>query len=250
VGTTDVDHDSGPDDVRISREEARYLLDIVGTLYPSARGVEPISSYSSLRPLLRDEGATATTTSREHRIWNTPDGLLHISGGKYTTYRLMSEEAADSIADEIAPELRSVHLTAQTPLAGNARGQLEKLRAQAAALSAESGVPLADVMAALRDYGLATPELIHKAVSSSSELPKLYTARIAYAVQREMACHLYDLMFVSTYWGYEERWTTASLEPLAREMGGHLGWSKKRVQEEVRAVLDVLASPAIFEESR
>jgi glycerol-3-phosphate dehydrogenase len=250
VGTTDVDHDSGPDEVRISCEESRYLLDIVTTLYPSARGVVPVSSYSSLRPLLRDEGATATTTSREHRIWNTADGVLHISGGKYTTYRLMSEEAADSIADEIAPELRTVHLTARTPLGGNTRRQIEELRAQAAGLSGESGVPLGDVMAAVRDYGVAAPELVRRAASLASELPKLHAARIAHAVEHEMACRLYDLMFVSTYWGYEERWTTASLRPLAREMGGHLGWPEERVQEEIQAVLDVLASPAMFEASR
>src|SRR5687768_4302373 len=76
VGTTDVDHEAGPDRVRISAEEIRYLLEIVTTLYPAARGVEPVSSYSSLRPLLRDESASATATSREHKIWNTPDGIL------------------------------------------------------------------------------------------------------------------------------------------------------------------------------
>jgi glycerol-3-phosphate dehydrogenase len=250
VGTTDVDHQSGPDQVHISREEVRYLLDIVTALYPAARSVEPISSYSSLRPLLREEAATATSTSREHRIWNTPDGVLHISGGKYTTYRLMSEEAADSITGEIAPELRAVHLTAQTPLGENTRPKLDELRARAAAISRESGMPPEDVIATLRDYGVAMPALVRRAASLSSDLPKIQAARIAHAVECEMACRLYDLMFVSTYWGYEERWTAASLEPFAREMGRYHGWSGTRVHSEVQFVMQALASPVTVEASQ
>ncbi len=114
VGTTDVDHQSGPDDVRISVEEAEYLLGVVNRLFPAARA-RPLAGFSSLRPLLRDESASATRTSREHRIWNSADGVLHVAGGKYTTYRLMSEEAADLVAREIAPPLDGLHPTRRTP---------------------------------------------------------------------------------------------------------------------------------------
>lgn len=116
VGTTEVDHEGGADDVRISAAEVRYLLKIVRRLFPGARGVEPIAAYSALRPLLREEGTSAMRTSREHRIWNAADGVLHVAGGKYTTYRLMSEEAADAVAREVAPRLAGLHVTAESPL--------------------------------------------------------------------------------------------------------------------------------------
>jgi glycerol-3-phosphate dehydrogenase len=96
VGTTDVDHQTGADQVRISWEESEYLKSIVGRLFPKYRG-EPVASYSSLRPLIAQTGRSATSTSREHRIWESGDGVLHISGGKYTTYRSMSEELVDMI---------------------------------------------------------------------------------------------------------------------------------------------------------
>jgi glycerol-3-phosphate dehydrogenase len=246
VGTTDVDHGSGPDDVRISGQEVRYLLDIVAALYPAARQVEPISSYSSLRPLIRDENSSATSTSREHRIWNTPEGVLHISGGKYTTYRLMSEEAAEMVVEEVAPQLKNSHLTAQTPLGGNTRTRLEEMRAAAADLAAESGISPEEVSAILRDYGVGTPDLLHEAPAAGG----LQAARIARAVHFEMACRLYDLLFVSTYWGYEKRWDAASLTPLAREMGKHLHWQEAAVQSEVESVLSVLSSPALQEQLR
>ena len=64
--------------------------------FPGYRG-EPISSYSALRPLIAETGHSATSTSREHNIWETADGVLHIAGGKYTTYRAMSEELVDTL---------------------------------------------------------------------------------------------------------------------------------------------------------
>ncbi len=129
VGTTDEDHKEGPDRVRISSEESRYLLAIVHKLFPSRTDAAPVSTFSSLRPLVRTSVGSAASASRDHRIWNSADGILHIAGGKYTTYRLMSEEASDLVCREIAPELASVHLTAQTPFAPVERemgGQMEQ----------------------------------------------------------------------------------------------------------------------------
>ncbi len=141
VGTTDVDHEGSPDDVRISDEETRYLTTIVRRLFPSYRR-EPVSSYSALRPLIAEKGHSATSTSREHSIWETPDGVLHIVGGKYTTYRAMSEELVDML----------------TPLP-----------CRTASIPLKPG-PRPDVRQ---------------------------------AVDREYALRLSDLLYVSTYWGYE-----------------------------------------------
>jgi len=115
VGTTDVDHADSPDRVRITPAEQEYLLGVVHKLYPAHADVTPISTFSSVRPLLRERAGSAMRATREHRIWNSPDGILHIAGGKYTTYRLMSEQAADVVAKEIAPALAPLHPTSETP---------------------------------------------------------------------------------------------------------------------------------------
>jgi glycerol-3-phosphate dehydrogenase len=113
VGTTDEDHQGGPEHVHITREEQAYLLGIVRKLFPAHAGVTPISTFSSLRPLVRERKGSPTSATREHRIWNSEDGILHIAGGKYTTYRLMSEEASDLVCREIAPKLARLHVTAE-----------------------------------------------------------------------------------------------------------------------------------------
>ncbi|HYA15966.1 MAG TPA: glycerol-3-phosphate dehydrogenase/oxidase, partial [Bryobacteraceae bacterium] len=115
VGTTDVDHHGSLDDVRISPEETSYLYAIVRRLYPEYRG-EHISSYSALRPLIPEAGRSATSTSREHRIRGTADGVLHIAGGKYTTYRAMSEELVDALLPDLRPGHDYPSRTAEVPL--------------------------------------------------------------------------------------------------------------------------------------
>jgi glycerol-3-phosphate dehydrogenase len=115
VGTTDVDHDGTADSVHISDAETAYLKSIVRRLFPDYRG-EPVSSYSALRPLIAESGQSATSTSREHRIWETGDGILHISGGKYTTYRAMSEELVDTLLLDLAPGRTLPCRTAETVL--------------------------------------------------------------------------------------------------------------------------------------
>lgn len=127
VGTTDVDHQDGPDSVRISAGEFRYLRSQAEHLFPG-RTKRPVSAFSSLRPLAAPMSGSASAATREHRIWNDADGVLRISGGKYTTYRAMAEEAADMVTAGIAPALREVHLTARTPLVETPRGGLSPVR--------------------------------------------------------------------------------------------------------------------------
>jgi glycerol-3-phosphate dehydrogenase len=174
VGTTDVDHKGSPDDVHITDEETRYLTAIVRRLFPSYRG-EPVSSYSALRPLIAEKGHSATSTSREHSIRETPDGVLHIAGGKYTTYRAMSEELVDMLTPLPC-------LTAKTPL--------------------NPGPP---------------PD-------------------VRQAVEREYALRLSDLLYVSTYWGYERVPALDWIEPLAREMGALLGWDEPVIAAEIARI--------------
>jgi hypothetical protein len=58
-----------------------------------------------------------------------------------------------------------------------------------------------------------------------------------------MARRLADVLFVSTYWGYERRWDRAMLAPLAREMALTLGWTDEQLSAEVDLVLRLTGGP-------
>ncbi len=244
VGTTDVDHAGGADQAAVSGDEVRYLLAIVRGLFPRAEHMEPIAAYSSLRPLVASGAASPTSASREHRIWNSPDGVLHVGGGKYTTYRRMSEQAAGMVCGEIAPELARGCQTAQTPIGGNTHQEIAALREQAPEMAARHGLETEEVAGAIRLYGVEAPRLFAMAPESPADgLGRLELARIAWAVEHEMAHRLADLLFVSTYWGYHQPPTEVRFAPAAAAMGRLLGWDAARREREIALAVTIAALP-------
>ncbi len=244
VGTTDIDHRDGPDRTHMSLEEMNYLMSVVGRVYPRSTGVAPISCFSSLRPLVSDGSASATSASREHRIFNTSDGILRIQGGKYTTYRSMSEEAGDAIASELAPEFVRAHKTATEPLSGNSEKALGKVAAEMPRLAAHHRLPVEEVERLARDYGVHLPDLMALMPERDyGAVPRVECAQMAFAVQHEMAARLGDYMFVSTYRGYESAWDAPQLDPYACVMGSWLHWDEATRASQVQTVLEQVALP-------
>ncbi len=243
LGTTDVDHKEGPDDVRIKKDEVEYLAGIAQKLYPSAPSFSPIAAFSSLRPLIPDSTQDPAAASREHKIWNTKDNVLRILGGKYTTYRAMSEEAVDLVLKEMAPWFSSQKRTAGEPLAGNTEKALSRLKAEIPNLSDRHYLARTEMESLVREYGVHTRELLTMLPAEDfGPVTRIQYARMAYAVQHEMALRLADVFFVSTYLGYESKWDAAQLEPYSRLMGSWLGWDQAR---EAREIMNTLQSTAL-----
>lgn len=97
IGTTDTDFTGDPKDAKVTAEDVRYLLDISNQYFPGAelKPEDIISSYVGVRPLVKDESDNEGKTSREHTIKHDDRGFTFVAGGKYTTYRLMSEQIVD-----------------------------------------------------------------------------------------------------------------------------------------------------------
>ena len=60
-----------------------------------ARG-DIVGTYAGMRPLVGDPGGSTVKASREHRVAADASGLVRISGGKYTTYRVMARDVVDA----------------------------------------------------------------------------------------------------------------------------------------------------------
>ncbi len=199
IGTTDVDHNESPDNVTISSDEIRYLRSIASLVFPSSESMETLATFSSLRPLLATHGS-ATKATREHRIFFDPEGVLRITGGKFTTYRLMSEESVDMAV----PALRDIHVTAETPLNGNSAQAIEDLRAQAPALASRYSLPVKEILFLIRQYGVRAPAVLDFVPESDERgLTRIDAARLRYAVKYEMARFPADFLEVSTSLGHE-----------------------------------------------
>jgi glycerol-3-phosphate dehydrogenase len=99
IGTTDTDYKDDIDDVNVSQQDATYLVEAVKETFPSIHlsltDIE--SSWVGLRPLIHEEGKSASELSRKDEIFESPSGLFSIAGGKLTGYRKMAERVVNLI---------------------------------------------------------------------------------------------------------------------------------------------------------
>jgi len=101
VGTTDLDHDEDLDEEPvISEAELNYLLEAVHTLFPNHHlsRDDIVSSWSGIRPVIgSDEARDPSKERRDHAVWSD-NGLVTVSGGKLTTFRLIALDAINAAA--------------------------------------------------------------------------------------------------------------------------------------------------------
>jgi len=92
IGTTDVDHAHDIDEEpAISGDEIEYLLKAVQHTFPGQQlTIEDVrSTFSGIRAVINTGKKDPSKESREHAVVYE-DGLLTITGGKLTTFRLMA----------------------------------------------------------------------------------------------------------------------------------------------------------------
>ncbi|NJN28828.1 MAG: glycerol-3-phosphate dehydrogenase/oxidase [Cyclobacteriaceae bacterium] len=98
VGTTDTLVDQSLLEPRALDEEVDFILGTAGLYLAKAPGKKDIKSiFAGLRPLAANDGDGKSTKelSRHHKIFVSLSGLLTLTGGKWTTYRKMAEDAID-----------------------------------------------------------------------------------------------------------------------------------------------------------
>lgn len=108
IGTTDTDFQESPEKATVTSDDISYLLRVTNEYFPGAKITEEdiLSTYVGVRPLVKDDSDAEGKTSREHTIMSDPRGLTFVAGGKYTTYRLMSEQIVDRALKSFSIEKR------------------------------------------------------------------------------------------------------------------------------------------------
>ncbi|HRI03326.1 MAG TPA: FAD-dependent oxidoreductase [Pyrinomonadaceae bacterium] len=99
LGTTDVPCETAALGDVVSEDEVDFLLETAGAYLSEQPTREDIlSRFAGVRPLI-SRGGTANTAklARSHELFVDGAGLVTITGGKWTTYRRMAEEAVDAV---------------------------------------------------------------------------------------------------------------------------------------------------------
>src|SRR5690606_11243239 len=102
IGTPDEDYHGDPAAVAISAAEIDYLAGAVSEyLRQPVRPADVVWSYSGVRPLFDDGASAAQEATRDYVLQTAGDAetgvVLHVFGGKLTTYRRLSEAALERI---------------------------------------------------------------------------------------------------------------------------------------------------------
>ncbi|MBP6730531.1 MAG: glycerol-3-phosphate dehydrogenase/oxidase [Chitinophagales bacterium] len=103
VGTTDTVYNQSIDKPQCSKEDVEYLLKAVNNIFPTLqlKQQDIVSSWAGLRPLIFEDGKSASEVSRKDEIMISDSGLISIAGGKLTGYRLMAEKIVDLTAKHL-----------------------------------------------------------------------------------------------------------------------------------------------------
>ncbi|MEO0573154.1 MAG: glycerol-3-phosphate dehydrogenase/oxidase [Bacteroidota bacterium] len=124
VGTTDTNYNSDKNDIRTDLADAIYLISAVNNMFPNIELEmdDIISSWAGVRPLIHEEGKSASELSRKDEIFTSDTGLISIAGGKLTGYRKMAERVVNRITKKLEEEheieVKECH-TDEIPLCGN-----------------------------------------------------------------------------------------------------------------------------------
>ncbi len=105
VGTTETPVDQDVFDIKATQKEVDYLLGVLRQYFPHSTLNESsiISTFAAVRPLVREAGTQEALgkVSRFHKIFRPTSHAYALLGGKYTTFRRMTQE----LAQEIVPRL-------------------------------------------------------------------------------------------------------------------------------------------------
>ncbi|KHF39318.1 glycerol-3-phosphate dehydrogenase/oxidase [Halalkalibacter okhensis] len=194
VGTTDTFYNEDIVHPRMTEEDRRYIINAVNYMFPSVNltvhDVE--SSWAGLRPLIHEEGKSASEISRKDEIFISDTGLISIAGGKLTGYRKMAERIVDLVAEELGNQKPCT--TATIKLSGGDVGgsaKFESFIKRKIVEGMELGLTKSEANRVAHLYGSNVDKVFSNLKNNEEEaktfqLPRLLLAQLQYGIEEEM----------------------------------------------------------------
>ena len=119
IGTTDTDYSNDTNSLSITDDDKEYLLKETAHYFPeiSFSSADICSAFVGIRPLVRSNNKSSlATVSRRDKIINHCSNFISVIGGKYTTFRSISERVVRRYCSKLGVQFKS--LTRSLPLYG------------------------------------------------------------------------------------------------------------------------------------
>jgi glycerol-3-phosphate dehydrogenase len=230
VGTTDVDHKEPLNrEPGISGEEVAYLMAAVEAQFPSLAITleDVIATYAGVRPVIGSGKVDPSQESRDHIVWEE-SGLLTVTGGKLTTFRLIALDVLKAVRHSL-PGLD--HIKGDMPVLNPVDVKLR----DAAVLDGKTRRRL------LGRYGSDAAALVAAALPNELAMipgTQVLWAELRWAARDEGVIHLDDLLLRRVRLGLVLSGGGEALLPHIRTIcQPELGWDDERWDKEQEAYL-------------
>jgi len=230
VGTTDTAFGGALDDPTCTPEDISYLLATVNAATSSNLTASDVTAvWAGLRPLLapdKDRSINERTAdlSRRHRVTDSGDGVVHVTGGKWTTYRQMAEDAVNALkpyVDSLA-HVRTKALALYGVSTWRPSSELETHLYHRFGDQARTVLDLIKDDASLGEFAIAGQRYVN--------------AEFIFSVREEMATSLEDLLTRRTRAHLHDARATLDAAPAIAELvAKEFDWSDEDVATQVAA---------------
>ena len=213
VGLTDVDAPGPVPDVPESTDaEIDFLLDVVNrALEVRLNRDDVLGTFAGLRPLVDSGDGDTADLSRDHALLTSDNGLVTITGGKLTEYRLMAEQVVDLVAGRAGLPAGPCR-TADLPLVGAPGHPVAAVAATSAGL-----LPASLVARYGQEAGaVVAASLLDRPLEAVAEGLDVTRAEFSYAVTHEGALTVDDVLDRRSRIGLVAT-DRAAAEPVARQ---------------------------------
>ncbi len=252
VGTTDIDVDVTEQAV-CTDEEIEYFFELIGHVFPDIP-VTPehiVYSFSGVRPLPRHDETQPGFVSRDYRIEKREEKLggrdvttLSLVGGKWTTFRALSEHLANDTLTALGTSRKTS--TAGVPIGGGKDFPTDEAAERAWIRSMlRPGFDEARVRVLLTRYGTRASDVIEYLADGPDTVfnttRELSTRELTYMVEHEQIGHLIDVLIRRTSLAFRGLVTEELLAELSETLAPLLGWDAEQAATEIELAEKVLA---------
>jgi glycerol-3-phosphate dehydrogenase len=264
AGTTDSETHLTMTPTPTEQEVAFIIQESNRYLHQHVSHNDAIATWSGIRPLVMDPARASEGTaalSRDHVVEVRPSGLITVTGGKWTTFRKMAQDAVDALLRAVPGinaegALDEKCSTADGSLVGADRMGIvcaQKFDQISVTLRNEYGFSREVACHLVRNYGtraLQVAEMVRKRPCFASRaggprhLVQAYPyleAEVAFCVEQEYAVTAIDILARRTRLAFIDAAAAQAASPRVIDiMAAELGWSRARRRSEAKAVEEFL----------
>ena len=257
-GTTDTNYQKDKDNVNTNLVDAMYLISAVNNMFPDVNILldDIQSSWAGLRPLIHEEGKSASELSRKDEIFVSDTELISIAGGKLTGYRKMAERIVDLVSkkyqrrfDKEFGEIK----TKEIVLSGGTFENSSEVKSYIDAIHnriAEVDFNEKDAQYLVYNYGKQTDIILQKFddLFIENQQEKMLKAEVWFTIHHEMTCNPSDFFMRRTgRLFFDSKSVHFYKEFVLNEFKHYFSWDNKTAEKHQKILEENLKLATTFE---